>query len=76
MDVAHLDSIAQQFAGRVHDDDPEANLRWLRAELGTDPRAPLSDTERLCFALAHAVPTDKTWSELTAWAYEPAPKAA
>jgi len=76
MDLAHLESVARQLAGRVRDDDPEANLRWLRAELGTDPHQPVTDTERLCFALAHAVPDDKTWSELTGWAYQPARKAA
>ena len=66
-DVAHLESVAAQLAARVREDDPEANLRWLRAELGTDPRAPVSDVERLLFIMASAVPDTERWSDLTAW---------
>lgn len=66
-DVARLESLAQQLVARVREDDPEANLRWLRAELGADPVAPVSDTERLLFMLAGAVPDTERWSDLTAW---------
>jgi len=67
VDVDRLESIAQQLVARVRDDDPEANLRWLRAELGTDPNSPVTDTERLLFVLAAAVPDDKRWWDLIAW---------
>lgn len=71
--VAKLESIAQQLVARVRDDDPEANLRWLRAELGIDPNAPVSDLERLLFVAAIAVPLTR-WSELTAWARATTPE--
>ena len=67
MTLAELESIAQQLAARVRDDEPEANLRWLRAELGTDPNAPISDEERLLFLLAAAYPIEQTWRQATAW---------
>lgn len=67
--LAELESIAQQLIGRVRFDDPEATLRWLRAMLGTDPIAPVSDSERLMIMLAIAVPDDRTWSDLTLWTY-------
>lgn len=67
-DVARLESIAQQLAARIRDDDPEANGRWLAAEL-PDP----GDWFRLCFALAQAVPDDRTWRQLTAWTRAPEP---
>jgi len=66
-DVSRLESLAQQLAARVREDDAESNLRWLRAELGTDPNAPISDVERLLFVAATAIPVNQRWSELTAW---------
>ena len=71
MDPDLLEQIAAQLAGRVRDDDPEANARWLTAAL-PDP----ADWFRLCFALAAAVPDDRTWSQLVAWTEDqPAPRA-
>lgn len=67
IDVTRLESIAQQLVARVRDDDPEANLRWLRNELGLDLTAPVSDTERLLFVACVAVPTNRTWRQLTGW---------
>jgi hypothetical protein len=65
--VEHLESVAQQLAARLREDEPEANLRWLRNELGLDPTVPVSDVERLCFALAAAYPIEQTWRQATAW---------
>ena len=70
-DVAHLASLAPQLIARLPDTAPEANLRWLRAELGTDPRAPVSDLERLLFVVAAAVPDSDRWRDLTAWCGDP-----
>jgi hypothetical protein len=58
-----LARIAVQLAVRVRDDDPEANGRWLAAQL-PDP----ADWFRLAFVLAAAVPDDRSWRQLTAWA--------
>ena len=73
MDVEKLESIAQQLVARVHEDDPEANLRWLRSELEIHPNLPMSDTERLLFVVACAVPLTR-WSELTEWARATTPE--
>lgn len=62
--VDRLASIAQQLAGRVRDDDPVANQRWLHAVTSAD------DREALLYVLAAAVPIDRAWSHLTAWASE------
>lgn len=72
--VEHLESLAQQLAARLREDEPEANLRWLRAELGTDPQAPVSDVERLLFVLAAGVPISRSWSSLTQWTYVDPPE--
>jgi hypothetical protein len=61
--VDRLAEIALQLVDRVRDDNPEANARWLRAQL-PDP----ADQFRLLFVLAAAVPTDRPWAHLTAWA--------
>lgn len=61
-DVARLEQIAAQLVGRIRDDAPESNGRWLAAEL-SNPR----DWFQLCFVLAAAVPDDRTWTELTEW---------
>jgi len=65
-DLATLESVAQQLIGRVHEEDPKLVWAWLAAELPNP-----TDWYRMCFVLACAVPDDKTWSELTGWAYEP-----
>ena len=61
-DVARLESVAQQLAARLRDDDPESVARWLVSEL-PDP----ADWFRLNFALAAAYPIDRTWRQATAW---------
>ncbi len=70
-DVPRLESVAQQLIARIHEDDPVRTWAWLAAEL-PEPK----DWYRLCVVLACAVPTDKTWAELTGWAYGSARKAA
>lgn len=62
-DLATLESVAQQLIARLRDDDPVRVHAWLAAVL-PDWR----DWYRLCFVLAAAVPDDRTWGELTAWA--------
>jgi hypothetical protein len=62
-DPDRLAEIAVELAVRIRDDDPEANGRWLRAQLPDS-----ADWFRLAFVLAAAVPDDRTWSELTGWA--------
>lgn len=68
-DVARLESIAQQLAARVREDDPVRVWAWL-AYVVPEPK----DWYRLCFVLACAVPDDRTWSELTDWAREVSPR--
>jgi hypothetical protein len=66
LDPAHIDRLAQvavELTERVRDDNPEANARWLATAL-PDP----ADHFRLLFVLAAAVPDDRPWSHLTAWA--------
>lgn len=55
-------AIAAELAIRVRDDSPEANARWLAAVM-PEP----ADWFRLAFALAAAVPDDRSWKHLTAW---------
>jgi hypothetical protein len=62
VDVDRLAEIAAQLVGRVRDDVPEANARWLQMQL-PDP----ADWFRLCFALACAVPDDRSWNSLVHW---------
>lgn len=62
MDVDRLASIAQQFAGRLRDDDPEANRRWLWSVTTQEER------DALHFVMAAAIPVDVPWRQLTAWA--------
>jgi hypothetical protein len=61
--VDRLAAIAVQLVERVRDDNPQANLRWLLAQLPDE-----NDRLQLAFVLAAAVPTDRPWSHLTAWA--------
>ncbi len=68
-DVDELESIAQQLAARVREDDPEANGRWLAEQL-PDP----TDWWRMLFVQAAATPVDRPWAESTAWARPPAPR--
>lgn len=63
--VDELAAIAVQLVMRVRDvEDPNANGEWLVEQL-PDP----AEWLRLCFALAAAVPDDRSWAALTAWAY-------
>lgn len=64
-DLPKLESVAQQLAARLRDDDPRLTWAWLAREL-PEP----ADWYRLAHVLACAVPVDKTWGELTAWARE------
>lgn len=59
--VDPLAEIAAQLVGRVRDDEPEANLRWLRSQIQPE------QYEALCFVLAAAVPRAPSWLTLTAW---------
>ena len=59
-----LADIAVQLVDRVRDDDPKVVGQWLAGEL-QDP----ADWFRIAFVLAAAVPVDRTWSELIAWAH-------
>jgi hypothetical protein len=70
-DPDRLAEIAVELAVRIRDYDPEANGRWLRAQL---PDA--ADWFRLAFVLAAAIPDDRTWNELTAWTGQPLKPAA
>jgi hypothetical protein len=58
-----LARIAVELATRVRDIDPERNGTWLAAVL-PEP----GDWFRLCFVLAAAIPDDRPWTHLTAWA--------
>ena len=60
-----LARIAVELAIRVRDVEPERNGTWLAAVL-PEP----GDWFRLCFVLAAAVPDDRSWRQLTAWAHQ------
>ena len=64
-DLMTLESVAQQLAARVREDDPRDVWRWLGYSLA-DP----ADWFRLAILCAAAIPPDRTWRELTAWADE------
>lgn len=61
MDLARLESIAQQLVARVRDTDPHDNRRWLANTTTAEER------EALLYVLAAAVPDTQRWSDLTAW---------
>lgn len=61
-----LAAVAVELVQRVRDDDPQDNGRWLAGEL-PDP----ADQFALCFVLAAAVPDERPWAHLTAWARLP-----
>ena len=61
-DPDRLAEIAAQLAGRMREFSVEDNARWLAFAL-PDP----SDWFRLAFVLACAVPTNRTWLQLTDW---------
>jgi hypothetical protein len=63
IDVDQLAAIAAELAIRVRDDTPADNGRWLSEQL-PDP----DDRWALCFVLAAAIPDDRPWAALTAWA--------
>jgi len=66
--VDDLARIAIELAMRVRDVDPERNGTWLAAVL-PEP----GDWFRLAFVLAAAIPDDRSWDHLTAWARQPTP---
>jgi hypothetical protein len=70
-DPDRLAEIAVELAVRIRDDDPEANGRWLRAQLPDS-----ADWFRLAFVLAAAVPDDRPWLALTAWKWARTEQAA
>jgi hypothetical protein len=66
--IDRLERVAVELVVRIRDDDPDAVNRWLTSQL-PDP----IDWYRLAFVLAAAVPDDRTWRQLTAWAYTRGP---
>jgi hypothetical protein len=56
-----LAELALELIGRVRDDAPDDNARWLLNATTEEERW------GLLFALAAAVPQDRTWRQLTAW---------
>lgn len=63
-----LAAIAAELAVRVRDDNRDANGAWLAAQL-PDP----ADWFQLAFVLAAAIPDDRSWTALTAWAWATRP---
>ena len=68
-DADRLAEVAAQLAGRMREFSAEDNARWLAFTL-PDP----SDWFRLAFVLAAAVPTDRTWLQLTSWTRPDSPE--
>ena len=65
------DQLAQVAAGlacRVRDETPADNLAWLDQQI-PDP----TDRRDLLFVLAAAIPDDRSWTALTAWAWATRP---
>lgn len=62
MDADQLAEIAIQCPARVRDDEPAAFHRWLRSKVATE-----EDWLGLVVVLSCAVPTDRTWKQLTSW---------
>ncbi len=60
-----LASVAIGLAVRLRDDEPDANLRWLRAQIAPE------EMEAFVFVLAAAVPIEVPWSLLTDWTTRP-----
>jgi hypothetical protein len=58
-------SVALELVTRVREDDPDDYGRWLRNTVAPE------DMPALAVVLAVAVPLDKPWSHLTAWARMP-----
>jgi hypothetical protein len=58
-----LAAVATELMCRVRDDDPEANVRWLRSQVQPE------QYEALILILAAAIPTDRTWAQLTSWTW-------
>ena len=61
-DVDQLAAIALELIVRVRDEPMEDNRVWLTEKLPDS-----NDWFRLAFVLAVAVPTDRSWLQLTAW---------
>ena len=60
-----LAEVAISGAVRARDDEPDANLRWLRAHVRPE------EYEALIFVLFAAVPIEVSWSLLTEWTRKP-----
>lgn len=60
-----LASVAIGLAVRLRDDEPDANLRWLRGQVTPE------ELEALVFVLAAAVPIEVPWTLLTDWTTRP-----
>lgn len=58
-----LANIGQELVGRVRDDDPQANRRWLHALTTAEER------DALVYVLAAMVPADKSLSALLGWVH-------
>jgi len=58
-------SVAVELVTRVREDNPDDTGRWLRNTLTGE------EWVSLAVVLATAVPLDKPWSHLTAWARMP-----
>lgn len=58
-----LAAVAIELACRVRDEGPADNAAWLADRL-PDP----ADWFRLAFVAAAAIPQDRSWHDLTAWA--------
>jgi hypothetical protein len=61
-EAERLAQVATQLATRVRDYATDDNAKWLVKQL-PDP----TDWFRLSFALAAAIPEDRTWRALTSW---------
>jgi hypothetical protein len=63
VEVDRLASVAAQLVARVRDEDPDAVGLWLAQQLPSPDQ-----WWQLAFVLAAAVPLDRPFSHLTAWA--------
>ena len=62
-----LAEVASELIQRVRDDDPDSNARWLKSVCDGE-----DDLVALAVVLAVAVPDDRPFRHLTAWAWLPA----
>lgn len=68
-DADRLAEVAAQLAARLREFSAEDNARWLAFTLPNP-----NDWFRLNFALAAAVPIDRTWLQLTSWTRPDSPE--